>query len=927
MSVYMLTARLNIQRLSRQLPVLDELKLIVITKRDTIWKTTITLPAPRMELSMLTPIRFIVWVLSRFVLSWRYRLLITGWDGKLRHPGPYLILPNHPGYMDPPNVFRALWGKFRMRPMIKEIYFKSPFLAPFAWLLRGIKVPDTDRASAEAKKRAEAAVDAVIAALRSGDNVVLWPAGTLSRDGVERLGAARTAADVLKAVPNATLMLVRSRGLWGSSFSWARGGKPRLMKRLLAGAGWLILNLFLFSPRRKVHMHVEVFGPETRPEPVREALNPWLERWYATGGEERPTFVAYHAFIGPQHYTFPPPFRIAELDPSKVKPATREAVAHIVSDRLKRDLAPDEDNAETTLADIGLDSLEAAEVSLQVEQRFGFSGDLVPTSLGQLWALAEGLVEKGPPKPPPPTWFTPPSDNGPYAILGDTIPEAFLNRVAQHPKDIAVADDIAGALTYERLLIGTLTMAERFRALPGENIGLLLPASVAADISFLGLHLAGKLPVPLNWTTGPVNLEYAAKLMGLTHIITSKAFIDRMPITIPGTTFVFLEEIRSGVSKLELLKRLLAVRFFGRSVRKRVLAQLSNDPQRIAVVLFTSGSEKAPKAVPLTHANIVADQRGAVPPQKLTRADAVFGFLPMFHSFGLTLAGLFPILAGGKLIHHPDPTDAAALAAKIAAYKPNILVATPTFVGLILNRCKSGDLDSLRLVVVGAEKCPDEIFDRVAKLAPRAKVLEGYGVTECSPCVSVNPVDAVHRGTIGKPLPNVEVCVVDLETGTVLPPESRGMLLVSGPTVFPGYWGEGVESPFRELGGKKWYVTGDLAALDSEGYIVFHGRLKRFLKAGGEMISLPALEEPFTRHFPPTDDGPRVAIEGTESTSGERRVVLFTTEEISLRDANALLVKEGFRGVMRLDEVRRVDKLPLLGSGKMDYKRLRAMIE
>jgi long-chain-fatty-acid--[acyl-carrier-protein] ligase len=876
---------------------------------------------------MLAPIRFLVWLLSRIVLSWRYRLRITGLEGKIRQPGPYLILPNHPAYMDPPNMFRALWGKFRMRPMLKEIYFKSPLLAPFAWLLRGIKVPDTDRASTEAKQRAEAAVGVAIETLKAGDNVVFWPAGTLSRDGVERLGAARAAVDVLKAVPHATLVLVRTRGLWGSSFSWARGGKPKLIDRLIAGIGWLILNLFLFGPRRKVHMHVEIFGPEERPEPVRDAINPWLEWWYAADGGERPTFVPYHAFLGPRHCTFPPPLRLAELDPNKVKPATREAVGHIVSDRLKRDLIPDENRAETTLAGLGLDSLEAAEISLEVEQRFGFSGDLVPTTLGQLWALAEGLIEKGPPKPPPASWFNPSSDTGPYAILGETIPEAFFNRVAKHPKDVAVADDIAGVLTYERLLVGTLTMAKRFRQLPGENVGLLLPASVAADIAFLGLHLAGKLPVPLNWTTGPVNLDFAAKLMGLTHIVTSKAFIDRLPIAVPNTTFVFLEEIRAGVGKLELLRRLLAVRYLGNSVRKRVLGRLSTDPHRTAVVLFTSGSEKAPKAVPLTHANIIADQRGAVPPQKLTRADAVLGFLPMFHSFGLTLAGLFPILAGGKLIHHPDPTDASALAGKIAAYKPNILVATPTFVGLILNRCKPGDLDSLRLVVVGAEKCPDELFERVAKLAPRARVLEGYGITECSPCVSVNPVDAIRRGTVGKPLPNVEVCVADLETGAVLASEARGMLLVSGPTVFAGYLGEGVESPFRELNGKKWYVTGDLAALDDEGYIVFHGRLKRFLKAGGEMISLPALEEPLSRLYPPTDDGPRVAIEGVEIPSGGRQVVLFTTEEISLRDANALLVKEGFRGVMRLDEVRKVDKLPLLGSGKMDYKSLRAMIE
>src|SRR4051794_30974072 len=195
---------------------------------------------------MLAPIRFVVWLLSRPFLSLRYRLNVTGLREAAARPGPFLILPNHPGYMDPANVFRALWGTFRMRPMLAENNFRSPFLAPFGWLLRAIKVPETDRASAEAARRAEAAVGAVIAALRAGDNVVLWPAGTLSRDGTERLGAARAAAEVLKAVPNATVVLVRTRGLWGSSFGWARGGKPDLADRLIAGVGWLLLNLLVF---------------------------------------------------------------------------------------------------------------------------------------------------------------------------------------------------------------------------------------------------------------------------------------------------------------------------------------------------------------------------------------------------------------------------------------------------------------------------------------------------------------------------------------------------------------------------------------------------------------------------------------------------------------------------------------------------------
>jgi long-chain-fatty-acid--[acyl-carrier-protein] ligase len=227
--------------------------------------------------------------------------------------------------------------------------------------------------------------------------------------------------------------------------------------------------------------------------------------------------------------------------------------------------------------------------------------------------------------------------------------------------------------------------------------------------------------------------------------------------------------------------------------------------------------------------------------------------------------------------------------------------------------------------VVGAEKCPKSLYERCRQLAPGAVLLEGYGITECSPVVAVNPPKAPRPGTVGLPLPGLELCTVDAETEQPLPRGQLGILWVSGPTVFPGYLGYDGPSPFRERDGKRWYVTGDLAEIDADGYIRLAGRLKRFLKAGGEMISLPALEEPLAGRYPPTEDGPRVAVEGME-TDGGRRIVLFTIEPLSLAEANAVLQQAGFRGVMRLDEVRRVDRLPLLGTGKVDYKVLRSQL-
>jgi len=349
-------------------------------------------------------------------------------------------------------------------------------------------------------------------------------------------------------------------------------------------------------------------------------------------------------------------------------------------------------------------------------------------------------------------------------------------------------------------------------------------------------------------------------------------------------------------------------------------------PDRPAVVLFTSGSEKAPKAVPLTHANLISNQRSGLTALGLTRKDTILGFLPAFHSFGMNVTTLVPLETGMRVVHHPDPTDAGGLVRKIAAYKPTVLVGTPTFINFIFDRAKKGDLDSLRVFIVGAEKCPDELFRRCEELAPNATLLEGYGITECSPVVAANLPGAIRRGTVGRALPGVELLVIDLETEKPLGPDQVGMLLVSGPTVFPGYIGYDGPSPFKEIDGKRWYVTGDLAKIEADGYVHFCGRMKRFLKAGGEMISLPALEDPFARLYPPTENGPRVAVEGVD-TDGSRRIVLFTTEPLSVRDANAKLMEQGFRGVMRLDEVRQVEKIPVLGTGKTDYKVLRALME
>lgn len=871
---------------------------------------------------LLNGLRYIFCVFARAVLWLRYRIEVDGLD-EVRGVRGALVLPNHPAYIDPPLVLSALWPALRARPMAYAGTFRNPLLFWLPRLLEAVEVPDLEQHSAQAREAAERAIEAVVAGLNEGRNHILWPAGRVQRRDRESLGAARSLAEILRQAPEAEVVAVRTRGLRGSMFTFARtGAKPNLVRCLLKGAGILLANLLFFTPRRRVRITVRRIARSELPELTREKINPFFEAWYNEPGPENPEHIPYHLLFGRREFSFPPMLEAQEVDPSQIEEETAEAVAQIIAEKLERDLEPDERKPETALDALGLDSLDRMELSLTIESRFGFSSDQVPATVGDLYALAQGLAESAPPPPPPPAWFREPTGDRALELRADTIPEAFVRCALACRRDVALADDLSGAVTFERLLVGARVMGRRFARIEAPNVGLLLPASVAADLVLQALHQAGKLPVLMNWTTGPAYLAHAVRLMELTHVVTSRRFMDRAGLTLDGVECIYLEDLRGEIGRLELLGELLKVRLSPGSIIRDCPRP---DPQAPAAVLFTSGSEKAPKAVPLTHENILSNLRSGLKTFDLSRDDTLLGFLPVFHSFGLTVTSLLPMLVGVRVVHHPDPTDARALAHKIAAYRPTLMCGTPTFVSYILDRARPEDLASLRLIVVGAEKCPEALFGRVSEMLPSATLLEGYGVSECAPLVAANRPESNRPGTIGRPLPDVRVQVVDPDSFEPLPAGEMGMLLVAGPNVFPGYIGYDGPSPFHEANGERWYVTGDLAIVDDDGFIHFKGRLKRFLKAGGEMISLPAIEEPLSRRFPPGDDGPRVAVEGIETQNG-RRIVLFTTEDITLAQANAVLTEEGFRGIMRLDEVRQVDEIPLLGTGKTDYKQLRERI-
>lgn len=369
--------------------------------------------------------------LARLIVALRYRVRVHGWDQVRGLKGPVLLLPNHPGYIEPVLVLATFYDGYRPRPVLYEGFFPRPVLRLLVKLLGAVLIPDLDHPSHQARRRAEQALAEIVAGLRRGENFILWPAGRVQRDGVERLGANRALTDVLRAVPEAAVVLVRTRGMWGSRSTYAWTGKrPQLLRSAVIGLLWLLLNLVFFMPRRRLEVTVEKLDRHQLPGLERDKVNRWFEAWYNAGGPEQPTYVPYHFLVGPRTHSFPPVSapEVGEIRPDQIHPENRAVVAEMLADRLGRPLAADELHPEMRLEELGLDSLQRMDLALAVEQRFGFSAESAPATVGQLLALAHGLVEKGPPRPAPPEWFRPRSVQGPLQILGETIPDAFVAR-------------------------------------------------------------------------------------------------------------------------------------------------------------------------------------------------------------------------------------------------------------------------------------------------------------------------------------------------------------------------------------------------------------------------------------------------------------------------------------------------------------------
>jgi len=471
-------------------------------------------------------------------------------------------------------------------------------------------------------------------------------------------------------------------------------------------------------------------------------------------------------------------------------------------------------------------------------------------------------------------------------------------------------------LTYSKALIAALILSEKFKGYEEGFIGIMIPTTAGCALAILGALFSGRTPVMINYSTGAAsNAEFAQKKCDFKTIITSKALLERINCRfIPG--MVFIEDILEGVTLGDKLSAGIRSKLPAVLLRSTVHRGTSDEN---VVILFTSGSEKEPKAVQLTHKNILCNIHDLEKVLALSDKDVFLANLPYFHVFGLTANLWAPLYFGMTIVSYANPLEFRAICDVVRDERCTLMVGTPSFFWGYLNKSKSGDFESVRIMLAGADKCPDAL--RKGFLERHNKVLlEAYGTTETSPGITVNTPDFNRPGSVGRALPSVKIRVENYETGKECRTGEIGKILVRGDNVMKGYFDDFEETAMHIRHG--WYDTGDMGWMDRDGYLWHVGRLRRFMKVGGEMISLIRVEDELEKHLP---EGTLCCVVEIPDALRGARIVAAVTQPV---DDKSVLKKmsANLPNICLPKQFVVIEELPKMASGKIDFRTVTTMV-
>jgi acyl-[acyl-carrier-protein]-phospholipid O-acyltransferase/long-chain-fatty-acid--[acyl-carrier-protein] ligase len=513
-----------------------------------------------------------------------------------------------------------------------------------------------------------------------------------------------------------------------------------------------------------------------------------------------------------------------------------------------------------------------------------------------------------------------------YGIMSDlvfrttstdrTMVEAIIQAAEIHGRRrVAIEDPVTGTLSYKRLLVGAAILGAKLMPMApaGRAIGVMLPNANGAVVTILGLMTAGRVPAMINFTAGAANILSACKAAQIDTILSSRAFIEKARLgnlvaaIEKAVKIVYLEDIRAGITLADKIRGLI-------HANKPLVERKPDD---WAAILFTSGSEGVPKGVVLSHRNMLANAAQAAARIDFSREDKVFNVLPVFHSFGLTVGVMLPLVFGVRVYLYPSPLHYRTVAELIYGVNATIMFGTDTFLAGYARVAHPYDFRSLRYILAGAEPVK-ETTRRTYMEKFGLRILEGYGVTETAPALALNTPMFNKFGTVGRILPGMEARLEEVE-GV----EEGGRLYVRGPNVMLGYLK--VDNPgVLERPPEGWHDTGDIVTIDERGFVTIKGRARRFAKVGGEMISLAAVEALASDLWP---NALSAVVAVPDPRKGERLILLTQQKGATRSDFQSFARAKHASDLMIPAEVWVLDKLPVLGTGKVDMMAVGKLVE
>lgn len=508
----------------------------------------------------------------------------------------------------------------------------------------------------------------------------------------------------------------------------------------------------------------------------------------------------------------------------------------------------------------------------------------------------------------------------------------FIRAARRHPFRMAMTDANTPPVGFFASLMKAIFLARRLRPTwkDQEKVGILLPPSVAGALVNHAALLLGKVPVNLNYTLSEEGIASCIRQCEIQTVITAGKFLKKFPLSLP-VEMVKLEEVAASPGLAEKLTSLaLALLCPARWMSRALGASRSPGMDDLATIIFSSGSTGEPKGVMLSHYNVMSNVTQISQVIAFQKDDRFLGILPFFHSFGFTGTLAASAIFGAGVAYHPNPTDARTIGELVQKHRVTFLLATPTFLQIYLRGCDPGQFGSVRFIMTGAEKLPDRLaiaFEEAFGIRP----MEAYGCTECSPAVSLNAPDfratgfrqaGSKRGTIGHPLPGVSVRIVDPQTRVERAEGEAGLMLIKGPNVMTGYLGRPEKT--AEVLKNGWYETGDIAAVDEDGFITITDRLSRFSKIGGEMVPHIKVEDHLHQLAESTPQ--TFAVTGVpDEKKGEKLIVLHTLPESGVESILDKLSASDLPNLWKpkRDQFVKVEAIPVLGTGKTDLRKVR----